>query len=131
MIIFIINKRWFTIIELTTQYFSLGQGFGNFGGNPKMATNVEIKNGMLGLTSHHGIHGNYNKNIKITDITVENFETHGIQFNGFANIELTNINVGSASNKVYFTCEYSHMSMLYQDIVQLQMKLSYHIKMVK
>ena len=48
---FYYQQRWFTIIELTTQYFLPGQGFGNFGGNPKMATNVETKNGMIGLTS--------------------------------------------------------------------------------
>ena len=61
------QQGWFTTIELSTQYFLPAQGFGNFGGDPKMATNVEIKKCWLGLTSsHHGIHGNYNKDTKIT-----------------------------------------------------------------
>ena len=95
-------------------------GFGNFGGDPKTASNVEIKNGVLGLTSHHDIHGNYNNNIKITDVTAQYFETHGIQFDGFDNIELTNVNVGPTSDKVFFT-----------DIVKLQKILNYHMQMVK
>ena len=55
---FYYQPRWFKTIELITQYFLPAQGFGNFGGDPKMASNVEIKNGVLGLTSHHRIHGN-------------------------------------------------------------------------
>ena len=51
---FYFQQRWFTTNELTTQYFLPGQGFGNLGGDPKMASNVEIKNGVSGLTSHHG-----------------------------------------------------------------------------
>jgi len=53
---FYYQQRWFTTIELSTQYFLPGQGIGNFGGNPSIASNVVIKNGVLGLTSHHGIH---------------------------------------------------------------------------
>ena len=44
---FYYQQRWFTTIELTTQYFLPGQGIGNFGGNPKMASNVIIKNGVI------------------------------------------------------------------------------------
>ena len=102
---FYYQQRWFTTIQLTTQYFLPEQGFGNFGGDPKMASNV-------GLISHYVIHGNYNNNIKITDITVKHFETHGIQFDGFNNIEMTNVNVGPTSSKAYFTGEYAHMHML-------------------
>ena len=85
---------------------------GNFSGDPKMTANVEVKNVILGLPSHHGIHGNFHNNIKITDTTVKHFETHGIQFNGFNNIQMTNVNVGSTNGKVYFTGEYAHICML-------------------
>ena len=59
------------------KYLSPGKGFGNFGGDPKMTSKVEVKDGILGLTSHHGNHGN-----------------------GFNNIEMTNV---GASGTVYFT----------------------------
>ena len=126
---FYYQQRWFTTIALATQYFLSRQGFGNFGGDPKMASNVEVNNGILGLTSHHGIHGNYNNNnIKIPDITVKHFETH--VFHGFDNIEMANVNVGSTSSKVYFTGEYAHMRVLlsrYRQIAEeIEMTLAFN-----
>ena len=109
---FYYQQRWFTTIELTTQYFLPGQGIGNFGGRPAIGTNIEIKNGVLGLTSHHGIHGNYNKNIYITNVKVKDFETHGIQMNGFENIYLVDVEVGPTSDRVLFSGEYAHLRML-------------------
>ena len=62
---------------------------GNFAGDPTITSNVEVKTGILGLTSHHGIHRN-----------------------GFNNIEMKNVNVSATSGIVYFTGEYAHMRML-------------------
>ena len=80
------QQRLFTTIELSTA---------NFGGNPTVASNVEIKNGIIDLTSHHGIHGNYTQNIRFG-------QTHCIQLNQFDNVVLTNIEVGPTSSKVLF-----------------------------
>jgi len=109
---FYYQQRWFTAIELSTQYFFPGQGIGNFGGNPSISSNVIIKNGIIGLSSHHGIHGNYNQNILIENVKIQNFETHGIQINGFANVVIRNVEVGPTSSKVYFTGEYGHARFL-------------------
>ena len=70
---FYYQQRWFSIIELASQPFMPAQGPGMFGADPKIASNVEIKNGYLGLTSHHGIHGNQNTNIHVHDIDISEY----------------------------------------------------------
>ena len=57
------QQRWFTIISLTSQFFLPGNGPGFFGYNARSVSNVVIKDGTLGLSSHFGIHGNYNKKL--------------------------------------------------------------------
>ena len=70
-----------------------------------MASNVD-KKCIIDWTSHHGIYGNYNENIKVENLVIKNFETHDIQLNGFDNIVLDTIDVCPTSSKVYFTGEY-------------------------
>ena len=82
------------------------QGIGNFGATPSFASNVIIKDGTLGLTSHHCIHGNFNKNILIEHIACKDFETHGIQLNGFDHLTIRNVEIGPSSTKSYFRGEY-------------------------
>ncbi len=50
---FYLQQRFFSLIELAHGPFAPG----------KVAVNVIAINGMLGLTSHHCIHGNYLNNI--------------------------------------------------------------------
>ena len=45
------------IFEIGLQAFVLGEGLSHFGATPTYVKNVEIKNGILGLTSHHCVHG--------------------------------------------------------------------------
>ena len=109
---FYYQQRWFSHIELANQPFMPAQGPGMFGDTVSSASNLEIKNGIFGLTSHHAIHGNRCSNIKIHDIEIKDFETHGIQINGFDNIELYNIDIHSSSQIAYLKGEYGHARML-------------------
>ena len=95
------QQRWFSIIELDSQPFMPAQGPGMFGPSPYIATNVEIKNGVFGLTSHHAIHGNRNKYIHIHDIEIRDFETHGIQLNGFESVKIYNVKIHDSSRIAY------------------------------
>lgn len=52
---FFYQQQFFVLISLTSQIFLPGQGPGFFGPDPQYATNVVIRNGELGLSSHHGI----------------------------------------------------------------------------
>ena len=87
-----INQRFFSLIELNETPFIKNQGPSNFG---EISYNnyIYIKNGKLGLTSHHGIHGNGNKNILIEDLDISNFEVAAIALNGSENCIINKINI--------------------------------------
>merc|ERR1712129_555811 len=85
---FYYQQRWFTTIALESQYFLPGQGPGFFGATPTFAKHIIIKNGILGQSSHHNIHGHYNHDVTVENVHCRDFETHGIQFNGFDGITL-------------------------------------------
>ena len=65
-----------------------------------MTDNVIVKDGILGLTSHHGIHHNYNQHAKLENLIIKGFETDDFQFN--CGIELVNVEVGPTSDYVRF-----------------------------
>ena len=67
---------------------------------PDMTNNVIIKDGILGITSHHGMHGNYNPHTKLENLIVKGFETDDIQFT--CDIELVNVEVSPTSDYVRF-----------------------------
>jgi hypothetical protein len=87
-------QRFFSIIELASAPFIPNQGPANFGNTIKSATHVTIINGTLGLSSHHGIHGNNNTNITIDNICIKNFEICGIGLNNAKYVKINNVNIG-------------------------------------
>lgn len=88
-----LQQRFFTTIELADQPFVPKQGPHNFGNILKSASNILIKNGTFGLSSHHGIHGNNNRNIILKNLRFFDNEVSNIAINGGKNIYLSNINV--------------------------------------
>lgn len=76
------KQRFFALIELANSPFIPNTGPTNFGKTIQCAFNLIIKNGTLGLSSHHGIHGNNNDHILIKDITFKDFEVAAISLNG-------------------------------------------------
>ena len=100
-------------------------------GDPFVASNVEIYGGTLGLTSHHGIHGNRNKNIKIHDLLIENFETHGIQLNGFDNLEIYDIEIQSSSQIAYLNGEYGHGRFILPRLRKISQYMDDNSKIIK
>ena len=81
---FALNQRFFSIIELANIPFLTGKaGFTN---KFIPANNIIIKNGTLGRSSHHGIHGNNNSKILIKNIIIEDFEVAGIALNSCKNL---------------------------------------------
>mmetsp|Transcript_26979 Transcript_26979/g.44251 ORF Transcript_26979/g.44251 Transcript_26979/m.44251 type:complete len:991 (-) Transcript_26979:547-3519(-) len=88
------QQRWFSIIEVGSKAFISGQGPANFGPYMTYANNVEIKNGIIGLSSHHGIHANGFNNLYIHDVTVQHFEVAGMAMNGFIGLKIENCEIG-------------------------------------
>ena len=52
---FFYQQNFFAIISLSGQIFLPGQGNAFFGADYIMSKNIEIKNGIIGLSSHHGM----------------------------------------------------------------------------
>ena len=108
-----LQQRFFSLIELANQPFipksdnTSTQGPANFGTSFIAPNNVKICNGYLGLSSHHGIHGNAMKNIVLEDLTISNFEIAGIALNGGENMLLKNVKVIRTNNKVPIASTYS------------------------
>merc|ERR1719361_2759784 len=102
------QQRFFSIISLKSVAFPLNQGPGVFGADPKFASNVVIKDGTIGLSSHHGIHGHYNKDVTIENVHVRDFETHGIQMSYFHDLTMKNVEIGPSSTIAHLKGEYAY-----------------------
>lgn len=81
---FTLQQRFFSIIELANAPFVFKEGPGTFSTATSFvpATNTIVRNGKLGLSSHHGIHGGMCSNILLEKLSIENFEFVGVALNG-------------------------------------------------
>jgi hypothetical protein len=91
---FALQQRFFAIIELASAPFIPTQGPGNFGSNVRSASYTMIRNGTLGRSSHHGIHGNGAHNLAIKNLTIKDFEVAGIALNGGHHLAFNCLDIG-------------------------------------
>lgn len=97
---FYFRQRFYSHIELGSAPFVPRFGPHDFSSKFKRASRVTIKNGTLGLSSHHGIHGNECSHIRIENLRIRDFEVGGININEGRNITVENVEVGPSSDKV-------------------------------
>lgn len=83
-------QRFYSNIELSSQPFISEQGPYDFGNSLISAENVVIKNGTIGRSSHHGIHGNAPKNIKIKNVNFNDYEVAAVALNGVDGLTIIN-----------------------------------------
>jgi len=101
------HQRFFSIIQLGSKPFLSGQGPPQFAsgvtspGPVKVANNVTILNCKLGLSSHHGIHGNDNKGVTLRDVVVKDFEVAGIALNGATMVVIENADIGPSLTNTF------------------------------
>lgn len=74
---FYLQQRFFSLIELANRPFAPGKGAANWGWVQKYASNVVVKDGHLGLTSHHCLHGNFLNNVLVENVTMSQFDVAG------------------------------------------------------
>ena len=74
-----------TYKRIESSPFIPNQGPGDFGKTIKIPKNVCIMNGTLGLSSHHGIHGNKMENVVIHNVVFKDFEVAAVALNGGVN----------------------------------------------
>ena len=95
---FYLQQRWFIIIELASKAFLDGQGPTWTGTGITFTKNTIVKNGIIGLSSHIGIHGSNITDVTLQDLTIKNFETHGIGINEHNGLTIQNVEVGPSVN---------------------------------
>jgi len=86
-----LQQRFYSNIELASIPFLPSQGPHTFGTKIKFANKCIIKNGILGRSSHHAIHGNLATNIIIKNIIAYDYEVGIIGLNGVRNIFIDNL----------------------------------------
>ena len=104
-----LEQRFYANIELASAPFIPNQGPATFStvSNYVAANSALIRNGTLGVSSHHGIHGNAMSNIVIDSVTIKEFEVAGIALNGATNSIINNITNKNASQKIPVLSTYS------------------------
>lgn len=94
-------QRFFAVIELSSQPFNEKMGPSNFGNTMSHAHNCWIKNGYIGLSSHHGIHSaGTPTNVVIENVSIFDFEVAGIHINGGSNIFIEKVHIGPSRQDV-------------------------------
>uniref|UniRef100_A0A7S4MTE9 Uncharacterized protein n=1 Tax=Vannella robusta TaxID=1487602 RepID=A0A7S4MTE9_9EUKA len=86
-----LQQRFFAVIELADRPFIPNQGPHNFGSSILCAKNLVIKNGVIGLSSHHGIHGNNVYNVTIENVDFVDYEVAAIAINGGHGVRIENV----------------------------------------
>jgi hypothetical protein len=88
-----IQQRFFAAIELTTPFID-GQGPADFvdGSNPPaVAAHFTLRNGAIGLSSHHGVHGNGAWSVLIEDVDIRDYEVGAVALNGAHDVVLRRV----------------------------------------
>lgn len=95
-------QRFFALIELSNSPFPANKGPAAFsdGAGYVASAGVTIKNGFLGPSSHHGVHGNDNVGVVLQNLDISGFEVSGIALNQVDNLVVDQVKVRGGSTKV-------------------------------
>ena len=85
-----LQQRFFSLIELADRPFQSSTGPANFGTKLNPARMTTIRNGILGRSAHHSIHGNLCTDILIEDINFIDFEIASCSLNSFHRVVIKN-----------------------------------------
>lgn len=88
-----LQQRFYSLIELTDQPFPPRDGPVNFGDKVNSGNHVTVKNGVLGQSAHHAIHGNSVSYILLEGLTFRNFELAAISLNVAHNVVIKNVTI--------------------------------------
>ena len=94
-----LQQRFFSVIEIAKSPFLSGVGPTDFG-SISNTSNIHIHNGVIGLSSHQGIHSNEANNVVLENLVIRDFEVAGIQMNGFSGVEIRDVTIGPSATNV-------------------------------
>ena len=88
-------QRFFAVFELASAPFTDTVGPHDFVSSTfTPANNFKLTGpGVVGLSSHHGIHGNENNNVEISGVTFKDFEVGAVSLNNVKGLEIKNCNI--------------------------------------
>jgi hypothetical protein len=123
-----VQQRFLALIELNDQPFLPTQGPINFGETIVTAHRVVIKNGMLGRSSHHGIHGNDNTDIHIVDVRFRDFEVAAISLNGPRRVLIDRCLISDNNQQVPVLGNYSGLRFIRPKVAALAAEASITVR---
>ena len=90
------RQRFFALISLDITPFPVGKA--RFTTQPASPSDIVIKNGSLGLTSHFCVHGNtlVTGRVLLTDLRMDDFEVGAVSISGASDIMIRRCAIGSA-----------------------------------
>lgn len=59
-----------------------------------------LKNGVIGLSSHHGIHGNAGVDIRLENLVFRMFEVAAMSLNGFHDVTIKNVDIKQNNQEI-------------------------------
>ena len=119
-------QRFYANIEIGSSPFPTGGGPADFGTLYK-SNYVTIKNGKLGHSSHHGIHGNSANYVTIENLEIYDFEVAGISLNDVDNLVIDKVNIHDSWTSVKTNGRWSASLFLLQ-AVSLHLDLVEHMQ---
>lgn len=87
-------QAFYSHIELCNAPFVPKEGPADFVSTLKSACRVVVKNGCLGFSSHHAIHGNGASKVLLKDLRIREFTVSPISLNGGHSITIKDIKAG-------------------------------------
>ncbi len=105
--LFACEQRIYSIIELNRRVFT--NSGDKFQPGPQIeqpgCSNITIKNGIIGRTSHFGIHGTNTNMLFVKDVNFIDFEVSGIWINNASMCHIDNCNLSGLTNTSQPICE--------------------------
>eukprot|EP01129_Flabellula_baltica_P008773 TRINITY_DN3512_c1_g7_i1.p1 TRINITY_DN3512_c1_g7~~TRINITY_DN3512_c1_g7_i1.p1 ORF type:complete len:1179 (-),score=292.00 TRINITY_DN3512_c1_g7_i1:130-3666(-) len=120
---FYLMQRFFNVIQLNDKVFVHNEGVSSLNyqnadnvtyvhshivGDLVTVQNVLIDGGVIGRSSHIGIHGNGAKGVTIRNVHIRDFEVAGIQCNGCKRVIIDKCEIGPSSREVTALATFSN-----------------------
>lgn len=109
-------QRFFALIEIANAPFPAKTGPANFTSETDFVSvqNITIKNGIIGKSVHHGIHGNGCKFVTFEDLVIRDFEVAGISLNSADNVNFNNVIIEDSLRNERYNAKISQIIFILQ-----------------
>lgn len=103
-----LQQRFFALLELGDRPFIPPQGPANFGSNFTAATHAVVTNLHLGLSSHHGVHGNLPAHVYLHRLNISDYEIAAVSLNGATYLVQEELEAMGNLRDIPISAAYSH-----------------------